>query len=153
MRASWQPNSWITTWSTHYLILPHSFQNSPPLRFVKLRFYIRIATLPKFFWGGKPMSIFCIFSKSYFGFLITFNFFWIKNIQHWRIIALIPRLTCNVLCTMYHLTHVACHRSPVICHLSLMPKATATDPPFTNSPTMHSRMVGKDDKNKNKNLN
>ena len=27
-----------------------------------------------------------------------------------------------------------------------MPKATATDPPFTNSPTMHSRMVGKDKK-------
>ena len=61
--------------------------------------------------------------------------------------------TCNVSCTMYPVTHVAFCRSPVICHLSLMPKATATDPPPANSPTMHSRMVGKDQKNQNKNLN
>ena len=54
---------------------------------------------------------------------------------------------------MYHVTHVAYCRSPVICHLSLMPKATATDLPPANSPTMHSRMVGKDQKNQNKNLN
>ena len=96
------------------------------------------------------MSIFCIFLTSYFGFLITFNLCWIKNIQYWRIIALIPHLTCNVSCTMYHGIPVACRRSPVICHLSLMPKATATDPPPANSPTMHSRMVGKDQKNQNK---
>ena len=65
----------------------------------------------------------------------------------------VSHFTCNVSCTMYHVTHVACRRSPVICHLSLMPKATATDPPPANSPTMHSRMVGKDQKNQNKNLN
>ena len=54
---------------------------------------------------------------------------------------------------MYKVTHVVCRRSPVTCHLSLMPKATATDPPPANSPAMHRRMVGKDQKMFNKNIN
>ena len=53
----------------------------------------------------------------------------------------VSHLTCNVSCTMYHVTHVACCRSPVICHLSLMPKATDTDPPPANSPNMNSRIT------------
>ena len=36
---------------------------------------------------------------------------------------------------------VRCRLSPVTCHMSLMPTATAKDPPPVNSPTMHSRMV------------
>ena len=38
---------------------------------------------------------------------------------------------------------VTCHRSPVTCHLSLTPTATATDPPPTNSPIMHLKMQSK----------
>ena len=49
-----------------------------------------------------------------------------------------------------HLSRVICHQSPVTCHLSLTPTAAATDPPPANSPTMHSRPVGKDHKNPNK---
>ena len=62
----------------------------------------------------------------------------------------VSHLSCTVSCTMYHVTHVACRRSPVICHLSLMPKATATDPQPANSPTMYGRMVGKGQKNREK---
>ena len=55
---------------------------------------------------------------------------------------------------MCYVSHVGCHLSPINCHLSLTPSATVTDPPPTNSPTMHSRLVCKDQKKtKTKNPN
>ena len=50
----------------------------------------------------------------------------------------------NVLCVRCHMSHVMCCMSPVICHLSLTATVTATDPPSTNSPIMHNRLVCKD---------
>ena len=43
----------------------------------------------------------------------------------------------------FHVSCVMCHVSPdpVTCHISLMPSATATDPPPDNLPTMDSRFV------------
>ena len=38
-------------------------------------------------------------------------------------------------------SHVTSWVSPVTCHKSLTPTATALDPPSANSPTMPSRMV------------
>ena len=42
-----------------------------------------------------------------------------------------------------HMSCVMCHLPPVTCHMPLTPTATAPDPPPSNSPTMHSRMVHK----------
>ena len=41
------------------------------------------------------------------------------------------------------------HLTPVTCQLSLTPTATATDPPSANSPSMHRKLVCKDQKPKN----
>ena len=49
----------------------------------------------------------------------------------------------HVVCVTYHMSLVICHIKCFACHLSLMPSATATDPPPANSPTMHSRLVWK----------
>ena len=35
----------------------------------------------------------------------------------------------------FQVSHVTCHQSPVTCHMSLTPTATATDLPPANSPT------------------
>ena len=40
-----------------------------------------------------------------------------------------------------NMSYVTCHLSPVICHLSLKPTATATCPPSTNSSIIHRRLV------------
>ena len=61
---------------------------------------------------------------------------------------------CHVPCVMHHVSRVMCHMSCVMCrvspvtyHLSLTPKATATDPPpGLNSHIMDSRLVCKDPK-------
>ena len=45
---------------------------------------------------------------------------------------------------MCHVSCVMCCMSCVTCQLSPTPTATATDPPPSNSPTMHSRLVCKD---------
>ena len=45
---------------------------------------------------------------------------------------------------MCQASRVTCHKSCVACHLSLLPTATATDPPPADSPTMHNRLVLKD---------
>ena len=42
---------------------------------------------------------------------------------------------------MCQVTGVRCQVSPVTCHKSLTPTATAMDPPPANSPTMHSRIL------------
>ena len=47
---------------------------------------------------------------------------------------------------MCHMSLVTCHLSPLTCHRSLTATATATDPPPSISPTMHSRLVHKDPK-------
>ena len=47
-------------------------------------------------------------------------------------------------CVMSLMLHVA--MLPVTCHRTLMPTATATDPPSPNSPTMPRRLVCKDPK-------
>ena len=48
----------------------------------------------------------------------------------------------------FHVSHITCHISCVMClfssvtcHLSLIPKATAADPPLANSHSIHSRLV------------
>ena len=46
----------------------------------------------------------------------------------------------------YKLQNCRCHISRVACHMSLTSTATATDPPPSNSPTMHSMLVHKDPK-------
>ena len=51
---------------------------------------------------------------------------------------------CQVSNVRCHMSNVMCHVSPVTCHMSLRPTATATDPPTANSPTIHSRLVCKD---------
>ena len=56
-----------------------------------------------------------------------------------RVTWYVSRATCHVLC-------VTCHLIPVTYHLSLIP--TATDPHPANSPTMHSRLVHKNQKPK-----
>ena len=43
-----------------------------------------------------------------------------------------------------------CQVSPVACHLSLTPRAKATDPLSANSPIMHSKLVCKDRINRRK---
>ena len=40
---------------------------------------------------------------------------------------------------MSHFSYVTCHILLVMCHLTLMPTATVTDPPPAISITMHSR--------------
>ena len=47
---------------------------------------------------------------------------------------------------MCHMFRATCCMSPVTYNLSLMPTATATFHPPANSPTMHSRLVCKDQK-------
>ena len=59
-------------------------------------------------------------------------------------------ITCHVSCVMCHILCVMCHMSRVSCHLSLAPTGTATDPHPANSPIMHSRLVCKDHKTKQK---
>ena len=49
------------------------------------------------------------------------------------------------------ISRVTCDMSPVTYHTSL--KLTATDPPPANSPTIHNRMVRKDQKTKCKKRN
>ena len=48
---------------------------------------------------------------------------------------------------LYHMSHITRCLSPVTCHMSLMPTATATDSPAANSPTIHKWLVCKDQKN------
>ena len=53
---------------------------------------------------------------------------------------------CHVSCVMCHVSCVMFHVSCVMCHVSsvsLMPTATATDPPSANFPIIHSRLVCK----------
>ena len=50
-------------------------------------------------------------------------------------------VSCQVSHVIYHMPHVTCQMSHVTRHMSLMPTATATDPPSDKSPTMHSRMT------------
>ena len=61
---------------------------------------------------------------------------------------------CHEYCVTFPLSHITCHMSHVKCHmstvthhLSLMP--TATGPHLANFPTMHSRLVSKEQKPKN----
>ena len=54
---------------------------------------------------------------------------------------------CHVSRLILHVLCVICHMSLVTFHLSLTPIATATYPPPANSPTMHRRLVFKDQKN------
>ena len=51
-------------------------------------------------------------------------------------------------CVMCHVSHVTCNLLRANCtyRMSLVPTATFTDPPISNSPTMHSRLVCKDTK-------
>ena len=45
---------------------------------------------------------------------------------------------------MFNVLRFTCRVSPVTCHFSLTPTATATDPPTANFPIMHSRLVCKE---------
>ena len=56
----------------------------------------------------------------------------------------VSHVACRLSHVTCHMQSVACNRSLVTCHLSLMPTAIATEPP--NSPTIHSRLVCKDQK-------
>ena len=47
----------------------------------------------------------------------------------------------NGSCFRCKVAHVTCHGLRVICHKSLTPTATGTDPPPANSSIMHSRML------------
>ena len=53
---------------------------------------------------------------------------------------------CNVPRVRGCLLPVVSHVALVMCHLSLTPTATATDPAPANSQTMHSRLVQDDQK-------
>ena len=53
------------------------------------------------------------------------------------------RVTCHMSCVM-------CHMSHIVCHLSLTPTVSAKDHPSANSPIMHSRLVYKDPKTRQK---
>ena len=60
---------------------------------------------------------------------------------------------CHISCVKCCVSYVMYHLSPVTCHLSLTTKTKAIDPPPANSPTMHSRLVCKEKKErKNKTL-
>ena len=49
---------------------------------------------------------------------------------------------------MRHVSYAMCHVSCVLCQMSLRPTAPATDPPHAKSPTMHFRLILKDQTNK-----
>ena len=53
---------------------------------------------------------------------------------------------CHMSHVMRHASSVTGHMSPVTCKLSLIPAAKASDPTPANSPSMHSRLVRKDQK-------
>ena len=53
---------------------------------------------------------------------------------------------CQVSCVRCPLSWILCHVSCVTCRMSLSSTATAMDPPPAHSPTVHSRMVCKDQK-------
>ena len=52
-------------------------------------------------------------------------------------------IMCHMSCVTCHITCVMCPVLHVTCHLSLTPKATATEPPPANSASMHIRPVCK----------
>ena len=62
--------------------------------------------------------------------------------QQQKIIYNASPVRCHVSCVTYHMP-------PDTCHLSLTPKATATDAPPANSPTTHIRLVQKTPNRKN----
>ena len=78
------------------------------------------------------------------------------------VMCLASSVMCHVLCVMClascvmfpvsyvlrHVSYVLRHVSCVLCPISLRPTAPATDPPHDNSPTMHIRLVLKDQTNK-----
>ena len=51
---------------------------------------------------------------------------------------------------MCHMSGVMCCLTSFTCHLSLMPTATATNPPTANSPIIHSRLVCNEEKKQKK---
>ena len=53
----------------------------------------------------------------------------------------ISDVTCQASGVRCHVSGIRCHVSGVTCNMSLTPTAIAADPPPTNSPTMHSRML------------
>ena len=53
----------------------------------------------------------------------------------------------HMLCVRCHMLHVTYHLSLFAGHMLLTPTATDMDPPPANSPTMHSRVVYKYNKN------
>ena len=78
-------------------------------------------------------------------------FLFLLNLFIWsHVTCYVSGVTCHVSCVtckvsnvVCHLSFVTCHLSPVTIHLSLTPTPTPTDPPPANSPTMHSRVVHK----------
>ena len=65
---------------------------------------------------------------------------------------LLEHVTCQVPGVMCQVSGVTCHVLciNVLCHMSLNPTATATDPRPANSPIMHTWVVCKDPKTQNK---
>ena len=55
---------------------------------------------------------------------------------------------CHISCVRCHKSHVICQHSHVTCCLSLATTARAMDSPSANSPTMYSRLVGKEERKK-----
>ena len=71
----------------------------------------------------------------------------IKKYRIWKTLNLLTGAessTKKINIYMCRVLHVAYRLSPVTCHLSLTPTATATYLASANSPTMHSRLVRKD---------
>ena len=71
-----------------------------------------------------------------------------SNTNRKKILQSFPTEDKNFICHLssvaYHVPHGMSQVSPIKCHLSLMPTATATDPPPPKSPTMHSMLVCQD---------
>ena len=57
---------------------------------------------------------------------------------------------CHMSRATCHASHVMCCMLPVACHMLHVTKTTATDPPPTNFPEIHSRLVGKTQRPKQK---
>ena len=75
-----------------------------------------------------------------------------KEKEKTRITFQVPGVMCHMSRVLCHISHVACRVSRVTWHLSLTPTATARDPPFANSPTMHRRLVRNDPKTQRKQI-
>ena len=65
-----------------------------------------------------------------------------------RVMRHVSYAMCHVSCVMCHVSCVLRHVSCVLCQMSLRPTAPATDPPHAKSPTMHFRLILKDQTNK-----